>query len=378
MAISADGTIVAVGYPGWNQPGLVKVFKWNQVGRSWTRMGNDTQITGTVGGALGVGHAVALTPSGTILAVGAPRGLQTSAHPLGSWSKSGSVLCYAWNGAEWVPVGGAQDMTPVLNPLFNSQNVGQEVSISHDGNVIASTGKDGYLYVYDLVNNGSTNATTWVPRPLRADMVYCLDSQDFTSLSMSGDGNVVAIGCPFESQFRGITRVFEWLPATREWIQRGGDAVFVWDTSVGRYIQTAGDLQLTGKMWPVSWGLRGQQCGSALALSADASVMAVGCYSDSETAQSDGIVYMFAWNGSAWNRFGGTGADDDLLRGRSLTAGAGVALTPDGSIVAIGDSGYNSWPIEDGGVTVLSCPPARSCNAGFAHADVGGRILCVP
>ena len=97
VALSSDGTILAIGAPrnddAGSQAGHVRVYAWD--GTNWLQRGND--IDGEVNGDLS-GTSVALSSDGTILAVGAPRNDAGGA-------SAGQIRVYSWNGTNWIQRG---------------------------------------------------------------------------------------------------------------------------------------------------------------------------------------------------------------------------------------------------------------------------------
>ena len=119
-------------------------------------------------------------------------------------------------------------------------------------------------------------------------------------VALSADGTVLAIGAPYQNGGPGYVRVHVRDGAL--WVQRSGDL--------------GGDST-------------GDRFGRAVALSADGSVLAIGAPLSSN---SRGYARVFDWNGAQWVRrsgdLDGDGADD--------RNGESVALSADGSVVAVG------------------------------------------
>ena len=79
----------------------------------------------------------------------------------------------------------------------------------------------------------------------------------------------------------------------------------------------------------------GDWFGSSVALSSDGSIIAIGAHNNDENGSNAGYVRLFKWNGSSWNQLGsniGGEAEGDRF-------GISVSLSSDGSIVAIGAFG---------------------------------------
>ena len=79
----------------------------------------------------------------------------------------------------------------------------------------------------------------------------------------------------------------------------------------------------------------GDQSGWAVALSSDGAVVAIGEPGNDGNGDSSGHTRIYAWNGSSWQQRG-----SDLDGEASFdNSGLSVALSSDGSVVAIGATG---------------------------------------
>ncbi|MBT6444614.1 MAG: hypothetical protein HOK58_06455, partial [Acidimicrobiaceae bacterium] len=120
ISLSANGHILAVGDPNWNQDGLVKLYEWQ--GLTW-------QHVETFNGGPGFGSSVALAASGRHLVVGDPE----------ANSGDGEVIVYwkAW-GESWWQLGADINGDP-------GDAAGTSVDMSDDGNriVVGVPGADG-------------------------------------------------------------------------------------------------------------------------------------------------------------------------------------------------------------------------------------------
>jgi hypothetical protein len=293
VALSADGSIVAIGAKvndgnGGNS-GHVRVYAWN--GTSWSKRGND--IDGEAEDDLS-GWSVALSADGSIVAIGAPPND-------GNGSYSGQVRVYAWNGTSWSKRGNDID-----GEVGRDQS-GYSVALSADGSIVAiganvndgNGGNSGHVRVY------AWNGTSWIQRGNDIDGEAAGDQSGW-SVALSADGSIVAIGAVYndgDDLDSGQVRVYAW--DRTSWIQRGGDI----DGEAG-----------------------GDQTGYSVALSADGSIVAIGAIGNDGGGLNSGHVRVYAWDRTSWIQRGNDidgEADYDL-------AGWSVALSADGSIVAIG------------------------------------------
>jgi hypothetical protein len=170
VAISSDGSRVAVGEPG-NVAGRVWIFDFN--GSSWTLVGDS--IPGDNSGDQ-FGHSVAISSDGSRVVVG----------ELGSTS-NGRVRVYELSGGSWVQVGSdiiGQD---------GGDELGWSVAINSDGSIIAigepgwpNGITDGRVSVYEL-NGGSW---TLIGSPITGSLL----SRAGYSVALNASGTRVAIG----------------------------------------------------------------------------------------------------------------------------------------------------------------------------------------
>ena len=181
------------------------------------------------------------------------------------------------------------------------------VSLSTDGSIVAigAYGNDGNGSDAGHVRLYAWNGSSWVQRGSDIDGEAEGDFSGY-SVSVSADGSVVAIGA-FNNDGNGDTaghvRIYAWNGA--DWVQRGSDidGETAWDSS-----------------------------GWAVSLSSDGLVVAIGAYRNDGTANSAGHVRVYVWDGSTWVQRGsdidGEAYDD--------ASGVSVSLSADGSVVAIG------------------------------------------
>ncbi|CAJ1897025.1 unnamed protein product [Cylindrotheca closterium] len=180
IALSSDGLVMAVGIPNSDVgtvegAGSVKVYLYDHMTKTWTQMGGD--IVGSLLKESGrFGHSVSLNSNGEILAIGAP--------------SLTAVSTFRFDNNEWVKMG--DDIT-VSEDKFSWH--GWSISLSSDGLVLAAGGptneenwdEAGACRIYEFVNSN------WQQRghPILGEQRHGLLG---TSVSLSGDGNIVAIG----------------------------------------------------------------------------------------------------------------------------------------------------------------------------------------
>jgi hypothetical protein len=176
--------------------GYVRVFTYNGTlllgsnNSEWLQLGPDLK-----GEAIEdeFGKSIALSADGRRLAVGAPDGA----------GKKGRTQVFDFDGTFWAAVGHALDGENV------DEGQSGAISLSTDGSVLAisaaGTGsKTGSVRVYELVNS------TWTQKgdTLLGEGVGDLFGGNF--ISLSGDGNCLAVGSNHYSNDRGRGYLFRW------------------------------------------------------------------------------------------------------------------------------------------------------------------------
>lgn len=217
VSISADGNTVSVGaaynggVPNTNANGYwaghARIFDWN--GSAWSQRGDDIDGEAAVGF---FGRRTRLSADGNTIAVA---GFLNDGNGL----DSGHVRMYDWNGASWTQRGRDIDGSRAGDQSAHS------ISLSADGNTVAvgsllndSGGQDaGQMRIFDW------NSVAWQQR---GDDIYGEAVGDISTrgLSLSADGNTVAIGAPYNDgngDDAGHVRLYDWNGTA--WLPRGVD-----------------------------------------------------------------------------------------------------------------------------------------------------------
>jgi hypothetical protein len=300
VSLSSDGNIVAIGAPynsdNGNNSGHVRIYEWNSV--AWIQKGSD------IGGETGdeSGWHISLNGNGNIVAVGAP-------YNDNSGNDAGSVRLYEWITltSSWTQKGSD------INGGSTADQSGYSVSLSNDGNIVAigapyndGSGNDsGHIRIYEW------NVSAWIQK---GSDIYggTADDQFGQSVSLNNNGNIIAVGATNNSS--GYVRIYEWI--TSAWIQKG--------------------LDIDGEAI-------GDQSGYSVSLSNDGNIVAIGATNNNGSGNNSGHVRVYGWNDSSWVQ---KGPDIDGERSDDQS-GFSVSLSADGNIVAIGapfndDNGSNS------------------------------------
>jgi hypothetical protein len=295
-------------------------------------------------------YSVALSTDGSRLAIGARN------HD-GNGSRSGHTRVYHWSGAEWMQLGFDIDGEAA------EDHSGVSVALSSDGNRLAvgANGNDdngdnaGHVRVYQW------SGTEWAQLGSDIDGEAAGD-QSGMSVSLSADGNRVAIGAPENDDTdanAGHVRVYQW--AGSAWTQLGADidGEASWDTfgssvslshdgnrlAAGAPMADGNDLgsgqvgvyQWSGSDW-VQLGIKieGEKennfSGQSVSLSADGKRLAIGAPFNDGNGRWSGHTRVYEWSGTAWGQMGAD-IDGEAAEDRS---GNSVSLSSDGSRLVIG------------------------------------------
>ena len=342
------------------------------------------------------GDSVALSGDGNTMAVGAP--LESSNATgvnggfTGSISHSGAVYVFANSGGAW----SQQAYVKASNPEADDE-FGLSVALSTNGNMLAvgAIGKnsaEGMTYVFTRNGNDWSQKTMLLP-------FYPTQACEFgDSVSLSGDGNTLVVGAPFDdTESTGVNN-----PVTGTATNAG--AVYVFTNNGGTWSQQAyvkasntdaGDefglsvsVSGDGKTFIVgapgeasngtsqsnnsdsaagaayvftnsagSWsqqayvkstdGSAGYEFGHSVALSGDGNTLAVGAWQYTNTFLGDigtdvGSVEVYAHSGSDWNLKGGNAFLEAFSVQTGDLFGSSVALSTDGNTLAVGAYGEDS------------------------------------
>ena len=198
VALSDDGTVLAIGITdirNVDSAGYVRVYKYDS--GNWSQLGAD--IDGEVAGERS-GDDVALSNGGTVLAIGAP-GKVNSENP------NGRVKVYQYISGTWSQLG-----SDIIGEAAGDIS-GYSISLSNDGTVLAigAPGNDdagviaGQVRIYKYVSGTWSQISTDIDGEAASD-------QCGVSVSLSGDGTVVAIGASGNDENgneAGSVRVFD-------------------------------------------------------------------------------------------------------------------------------------------------------------------------
>jgi trimeric autotransporter adhesin len=334
VALSGDGMTLAVGAVGEinaaSGGGAVYVFR--RVGFSWTQQAHIAASRLS----LDFGNSLSLSADGAVLAVGASSDNNGSA----ALANSGAVYIYSRNVAtgDWTE-------RAILNALAADAHdrFGASVSLSGDGRLLAvgvptedsdALGVNGNPVSNDAVNSGavyvyhSNDTGGWLYRSYIKAINTGASDYFGTSVALSGDGSLLAVGAPGEDS------------------ASNGSGESQSSSGAAYLYSMVADGVLPIRVKATNAGLT-DLFGSSVALSEDGAVLAVGAPGEASnatgingdeannSAQQSGAVYLFARSGTAfaWSQHSYVKAFNAEAQDEF---GVSLALSADGMTLAVG------------------------------------------
>lgn len=328
VAISDDGTVVAVPQIYYNDnAGIVRVYKYQEE-QGWTQIGNAIEGSARYDR---YGTSISLSADGSILAFSAPRTkkaliyknlendwvqigeiyLQEGLGPSVSLTPDGNTIVITnsydqlvsvfkntspGTGDEWVQIGN----TISIGEAVNNKKTAISSSISHDGTIIA-IGSSEYSYFspppgYVEVYKYNSASSVWEMMGDRLSAGNDADSFG-ASVSLNQDGTLLAVGVPFDQSRKGAARVYQY--------------------TSGSWGQVGLDIQGAAK---------DEACGTVVSISADGLTLSV---SSKNSHNRLGSVQVFKNKSGTWTQHGRT------MVGPGGGFGEAMALSRDGKYVAV-------------------------------------------
>jgi hypothetical protein len=258
VSLSADGTIVAIGSPyndgKGSDSGQVRIFKYNET--SWVLLG--AHILGTSAGDDYIGWSVSLSADGKIVAIGAPRND-------GKGFNSGQVRIFQYNESNEIKWG---QLGETIIGTAPSDYSGSSVSLSADGTIVAigspyNDGKGQWSGHVRIFQYNESNEIKWgqLGEIILGTSEY---DQSGTSVSLSDNGMIVAIGAPYNDSSSGQVRIYQYNETS--WVLLGAHIL---GTSPG------------------------DQSGRSVSLSADGTIVAIGEPFTDHNGYNSGQVRLF-------------------------------------------------------------------------------------
>jgi len=304
LSLSSNGTILAIGAPfndgNGSDSGHVRVFQ--NISGTWTQIGNDINGESSFNES---GTSVSISSDGSILGIGA---ISNSGN--GPGFRYGQVRVFQNLSGTWTQIGND------IDGENENDELGTSVSISLDGTILATGARfndgngdsSGHVRVYKNISGAWTQIGNDIDGEAGGDF-------SGTSVSLSGDGNILAIGASGNDAFGSSTinggngsnighvRVYENISDT--WTQIGND---------------------------IDGEAQDDVSGFSTFLSSNGNILAVGGPQNDDNGNSSGHVRVYENISGIWtlvgNDINGESSNDQL--------GFNVCLSSNGSILAAG------------------------------------------
>jgi hypothetical protein len=394
MALSADGTTLAIGAFGEDSNGVGidpdaqadnsvaasgAVYVFVRSGATWVQQAYLKASNAEADDEFGLN--VALSADGSTLAVGARgedssgTGVNSAMQADDSAESSGAVYVFTRSGNGWSQQAYIKASNTDAGDMF-----GTALALSGDGDTLAAgawhessngTGVNGNAQADNSL--GPSGATYVFTRSGNkwAQQAYIKSSNPDLwdgfggALALSSDGNLLAVGASGESSNGTGVDSNTQADDSKNW--SGAVYLFV---RAGNTWSQQNYLKASNTDWDDGFG-------RALALSSDGTTLAVGAssedsygggidseFSDDNTMVGSGAVYVFVKSAGVWSQRAFVKASHP---GISDVFGASVALSADGSLLAVGapgegsngtgvnsDTEYNNSQLDSGAVYVYS------------------------
>lgn len=334
VAISADGSTVAVAAPNEASeatgidgdqgnstaaPGFGAVYVFARSGTTWTQQ---AYLKASIITQCWFGSSLALSADGSTLAVGADMDAQPTS--------IGAVYVFTRAAATWSQQARVRAPVPQDFGFF-----GWSVALSADGNTLAtgaydenSIGAPGTTQTFaGAVHVFTRSGATWTHQAaLKGARTEALDYVGW-SVALSGDGDTVAFGAMGESG--GSTGV------------NGDEADNSVEAAGAVYVATRSGTTWSQQAYlkPSTVGFHAN-FGTSLALSSDGMTLAAGSPAEQN---GTGAIYVFSRTGSTWMPHARVIAPNHATGG---LFGASIAMTADGSLLAVGAASENSASLD--------------------------------
>jgi hypothetical protein len=344
VALSASGDTLAVGatYESSNavgingdqandlalQSGAAYVFQ-----RSGTAWSQQAYLKASNTGAFDYfGDSLDLSDDGNTLVVGAYGEDSNGTQSNNSQGESGAAYAFLRTGSTWAQQG------YLKYPLaFAGQMMGNAVSLSGNGNTVA-IGAYGFSFSRGRVMLFSRTGSSWSEFAGALSFDYDDDDRFGTSISLSNDGNTLAVGAPGEDS--GATGING---SSTSNSSLGSGAAYIFVRSGSSFVQQAFiKASNTGA---------GDVFGTSVSVSRDGQFLAVSSYAEDSNSTGpngsqtnnlstdSGAVYLFHRVGTTW-------VQNTYLKASNTDASDGfgtrVCVSDDGNTIAVGALGENS------------------------------------
>ena len=320
VSLTADGTRMAIGAYGKDVSGITiagQVYIYTRSGSVWTEEATITASDKAANDYFGA--SVSLTSDGTRLAVGAYN------KTVSGITGAGKVYIYTRSGSTWV-----EEATITASDKVASDYFGISVALTADGSrmvvgafnkIVSGITAAGKVYVY------TRSGSVWTEEATITASDKAVSDWFGASVSLIADGTKMAVGA-HGKDVSGIT------DAGKIYIYTRSGTVWVEESTI-----TASDKAIDDYF------------GVSVSLTADGTRLAVGAYNKTVSGITGaGKVYIYTRSGSTWVEEATVTASDKAI---DDYFGVSVALTADGTRLAVGASGKENGAIDNSGAVYL-------------------------
>lgn len=333
VAISSDGTFIAVGAPGTGNDSYVRVYK--NENNSWTQVGTDILNVEILER---VGSSIAISDDGSIVAIGARQAGNLD---------NGHVRIYKNDNNVWTQIG-----TDIIGEA-SFDEAGRSIALSSDGSIVAigsplndvNGSKSGQVRVYRNDNN------VWTQ--LGADINGDASGNEFgRSVSISSNGTIVAIGSSLHDATKGQVKIFKY--ENNVWTQLGaningevGGDYLGFDVSLSNNGNTLATFDARGNNAnPQHLRVFKYENNSWISKGNPISINRTNSFEGSVSISGDGTVVAFGQKSNKKAIIFEYQNNDWVKKGNDISFNSGgyaenVALSDNGKFVIIG------WPLAD-------------------------------
>lgn len=333
LSLSTDGNVIAVSSIFFNSSqGRVQVFE---------RAGNDYLLMGSsfIGAANNgfFGRSLSISSNGMRVAMGS--GLA------GTSTTFDIVKIYDWDGTNWIQVGA--DLT---GDVFND-GFGLSIDLSSDGNTIVVGSRSTPMATVKVFN---WDGTSW--NQIGQTISEAVSDLSFGGkVNISSDGNRIVVAATEEDinySNSGSIRTYEYNGTT--WVQIGStitgtnaSALFGLDLSIsgdGNTIVITGQSGTFVYEWntnTLDWDIKGSTTSAGVSKNEVSDNGNIMMQSSVIANFGDGLAKVRSFE-TDWVTIASFGMDDSN-NGTVQRVGSGLGISGDGSIIAIGAEGTNSY-----------------------------------
>lgn len=332
LAFSADGNTLVIGAPSERSAsdnpsdnsiyGAGAAYIFSKVSGAWSQTAYlKAAVTPTNFEQFGT--SVAISPDGSVVAVGEPyRTVAAEAY-------AGSAYVFVRSGSSWTRVGPLNTPAPVQYVNFGSSialdSQGATLVVGAPYEDVAGVVDAGAAHVYTRSGNTWSYARTVAAQTLQANSYFA------GVLSLSSDGSTLAVGAQYED-IPGTTVLFSTGAAYLFGLSSTGATQIarLGPSSLNEYDYFGGSLELSRDGNTLVVGARGD----------DSSTAGAGGAPTDNSMQESGAAYVFVRNGSTWSQRTYLKATNPRA-GMSGFSGS-LSVSGDGATVVVADSEEDS------------------------------------